>query len=102
MIRSGLEAMDDGGVEFVRVGEVEIEAAVVSEPLGAQGTLVEATRGVEDECVVLEFTATSGGEDAVWTVERWQEWRHTLVGEREISFRRWVSRVFIDSRGCRA
>ena len=72
--------MDDGGVEFVRVREVEVETAATSEPLGAQGTLVEATRRVEDEGVVLEFTVTGSGEDAVWTVERWQGWRHSLVG----------------------
>jgi len=63
------------------VREVEIEAAAMSEPLGAQGTLVEATRGVEDECVVLKLSVMGSGEDAVWAVERRQEWRHTLVGE---------------------
>jgi len=81
MILSGLEAMDDGGVKFVHVGKVKVEAAATSEPFGAQGTLVKVTRGMEDEGMVLEFTVTSGGEDAVWTVERWQEWRHTLVGK---------------------
>jgi len=52
----------------------------MSEPLGAQGTLVEAARGVENEDVVLEFAVTGGGEDAVQAMERWQERRHTLVG----------------------
>jgi|SRR6266850_2548326 len=101
MIRSGSEAVDDGGVEFVRVREVEVEPAAMFEPLGAQGALVEATCGVKDEGVVLEFAATGGGKDAVWAVERWQERRHILVGERRC-FCRWVSRAFIDSRGCRA
>jgi len=82
MIRSGSEAVDDGGVEFVRVGKVKVEAAAISESFGAQGTLVEATRGMEDEDVVLEVAATGGGEDAVWTVERQQDRRHILVGGR--------------------
>jgi|SRR6266850_4061369 len=98
MIHSGSEAMDDGGVELVRVREVEIEAAAMSEPLGAQGTLVEATRRVEDECVVLELSVTGSGEDAVWAVERWQERRHTPVRSGGY-FRCWVSRAFIDSNG---
>jgi len=74
--------MDDGGVELVCVGKVEVEAAAMSEPLGAQGTLVEAACRVEDEGVVLEFAVTGGGKDTVWAVERRQEQRHTLVGER--------------------
>jgi len=74
--------MNDSGVEFVRVGEMEVEPTAMFEPLGAQGTLVKAARGVEDEGVVLEFTVTGGGESAVWAVERWQERRHILVGER--------------------
>jgi len=74
--------MDDGGVELVCVGEVKVEAAAMFEPLKAQGTLVEATRGVEDECMILEFAATSGGEDTVRAVERQQERRHILVGKR--------------------
>jgi len=79
--RLGSEAVDDGGVELVHVREVKVEAAAMSEPLGAQGTLVESTCGVEDECMVLELAVTGGGEDAVWAMERWQEQRHTLVGE---------------------
>src|SRR6266850_3753864 len=79
VIFSRSEAVDDGGIEFVCVGEVEIEAAAIFEPLGAQGTLVEAAHGVEDEGVILEFAATGGGEGAVCTVERWQERRHILV-----------------------
>jgi len=63
--------MDDGGIELMRVREVKVEAATMSEPLGAQGALVEAMRGVEDECVVLEFAVTGGREDAVCAVERW-------------------------------
>jgi len=74
--------MDDGGVEFVRMGEVKIEAAATSETFGAQGALVEATRGMEDERMVLELSVTGSREGAVWAVERWQEWRHTLVGRR--------------------
>jgi len=80
-IRSGSEAVDDGGIEFVRVGKVEIETAATPEPFRAQGTLVEAARRVKDEVVVLEFTVTGSGEDAVWTVERRQDRRHILVGE---------------------
>ena len=90
--------MDNGGVEFVHVREVEIETAAMFEPLGAQGTLVEATCGVEDERVVLKFAAMGGGEDAMWAVERWQEWRHALVGERQYFCRR-ISAAFMDSRG---
>jgi len=60
VILLGLEAMDDGGVEFVCVGKVEVEAAATSEPFGAQGALVKTARGVEDKRVVLEFTMTSG------------------------------------------
>ena len=74
--------VDDGGVKLVRVGEMKFEAAVKFESLGAQGTLVEAMRGVEDEGVILEVTVMSGGEDAAWTMERLQERRHTPVGER--------------------
>jgi len=74
------EAVDDGGVEFVRVGKMEIEAATTSKLFGAQGALVEAAHGVEDECMILEFAVTSGDEDAVWAVERWQERRHSPVG----------------------
>jgi len=72
--------MDDGGVKLVRVGKVEIEAAAMSEPLGAQGALVEVARGVKDERMVLEFTVTGGREGAVVAMERRQEWRHSLVG----------------------
>jgi len=82
VIHLGSEAVDDGGVKLVRVGKVEIETAATPEPLGAQGTLVEATCGMEDEGVVLEVAMTGGGEDAVGTVERWQERRHILVGKR--------------------
>src|SRR6267142_376658 len=64
------ETVDNSGVEFMRVREVEVEAATMSEPFGAQGTLVEATRGVEDERVVLELAITGGGEGAVWAVKR--------------------------------
>jgi len=71
VIRSGSEAVDNCGVEFVRVGKMEVETAATSEPFGTQGTLVEATRRVEDEGVVLEFAVAGSGEDAVWTVERW-------------------------------
>jgi len=74
--------MDDSGVELVCVREVKVEAAVMFEPLGAQGTLVEMARGVEDEGMVLEFSVTGGGENAVWAVERRQERRHILVGAR--------------------
>jgi len=35
MTRLGLEAVDDGGVEFVCVREVKVEAAAMSEFLGA-------------------------------------------------------------------
>jgi len=47
VIFSRLEAVDDGGVELVCVGKVEIEAAAMFESLGAQGALVEAACGVE-------------------------------------------------------
>jgi len=57
--------MDDGGVELMCVREVKVEAAMMSEPLGAQGTLVEMVCGVEQEDVVLEVAVTSGGENAV-------------------------------------
>jgi len=93
--------MDDGGVELVRVREVKVEAAAMFEPLEAQGTLVEAVCGMKDKGVILELLAMGGGEDTVRAVERWQEQRHILVGERRC-FWRWISRVFIDSRGCRA
>jgi len=36
--------MDDGGIELMRVREVEVEAAAISEPFGTQGTLVEPAR----------------------------------------------------------
>ena len=80
-IFSRSEAVDNGGIELVCVGEVEVEAAAMFEPLGAQGTLVKAVRGMKNEGMVLEFTVTSGGEDTVWAVERRQERRHILVGE---------------------
>jgi len=73
--------MDDGRVEFVRVGKMEVEAAATPESFRAQGALVEAARRMEDECMVLELAVTGGGEDAVWTVESRQERRHTLVGK---------------------
>ena len=72
--------MDDGGVKLVHVREVEVEAAAMSEPFGAQRALVEAVRGVEDKGMILEFSVTGGGEDTVYAVERWQERRHSLVG----------------------
>jgi len=81
-IFSRSEVVDDGGVELVRVREVEVEAAATSESFGAQGTLVEMVCRVEDEGMVLEVTVAGGGEDAVWAVERRQERRHTPVGER--------------------
>jgi len=65
VIRSGSETVDDGGVEFVRVGKMEVKSAATPESFGAQGALVEATRRVEDKCVVLEFAMTGGGEHAV-------------------------------------
>jgi len=64
-IFSRSEAVDDGGVELVRVREMEIESAAVSEPFWAQGALVEAVRGVEDEGVVLEVAVTGGGKGTV-------------------------------------
>jgi len=70
VIHLGSEAVDDGGVKFVHVGKVEIESTTTPETFGAQGTLVEATRGMEDERVVLELAVTGSGEDAVGTVER--------------------------------
>jgi len=97
VIRLGSEAMDDCGVELVCVREVEIEAAAMSEPFGTQGTLVEAACGMKDKGVVLEFAVTCGGEDAVWTVERWQERRHSLVGSDE--FCRRIKAAFICSNG---
>jgi len=63
--------MDNGGVEFVRVREVEVEAAATSESFGAQGALVETTCGMENKDVILEITVTGGGKDATWAVERW-------------------------------
>jgi len=69
MICSGSEAVDDGGAELVHMREVKVEVAATSKPFGAQGALVKAVRGVEDEGVVLEFTVMGGGEDAEWTVE---------------------------------
>ena len=80
-IFSRLEVMDDGGVELVRVGEMEVETAAMFEPLGAQGTLVETAGGVKEESMVLKFAVTGGGEDAVWVVESRQERRHTMMGE---------------------
>jgi len=90
--------MDDGGVEFVCVREVKVETAATFEPFGAQGTLVEVARRVEDEVVVLEFAVTGSGENAVWTVERRQEWRHIPVGESRY-FCRCISVAFMVSRG---
>jgi len=81
MTRSGSETVDDGGVELVCAGKMEIEAAATFEPLRAQGTRVKATCGMKYEGVVLEFTMMGGGEDAAWAVERRQDRRHTLVGE---------------------
>jgi len=80
MIRSGSKAMDDSGIKLVRVREVEVEAAATPESFGAQGALVEAACGMEDECMVLKFAATGGRKDAMRAVNRWQEWRHSLVG----------------------
>jgi len=76
--------MDDGGIEFVSVGKMKVKSAMTPKPFGAQGALVEATRGVEDECVVLELSVTGSGEDAVWAVERWQDRRHILVGNDDV------------------
>jgi len=70
VIHLGSEAVDDGGVEFVRVRKMEVESTTTPETFGTQGTLVEATRGMEDERVVLELAVTGSGEDAVGTVER--------------------------------
>jgi len=39
--------MDDGGVELVRMREVEIESTAMFKLFGAQGTLVETACGVE-------------------------------------------------------
>jgi len=83
VIRSGSEAVDNGGVKFVRVGKVEIEAAAMSEPFGAQGALVEAACGVEDKSVVLELAVSGRGENAVWAMKSWQERRHSLMGSDE-------------------
>jgi len=44
VIFSRSETVDDGWVEFVHMREVEVEPAAIFEPLGAQGTLVEAAR----------------------------------------------------------
>jgi len=85
MIHSGSEVINDSGVELVGVRKVKVEAAATSKPFRAQGALVEAAGGMEDEGVVLEFVVTDGSEDAVWAVERRQERRHALVGRR-----RWV------------
>jgi len=74
------EAMDNGGIELVCMREVGIKATAVFEPLGTQGTLVEAARRVEEERVVLELSVAGSGKDAVWAVERWQGWRHSPVG----------------------
>jgi len=63
--------VDNGGVEFVRMREVEVEIAATSESFRAQGTLVEAAGGMEDERMVLEFAMTGGGEDAVRAVKSW-------------------------------
>ena len=57
--------MNNGGVELVRVREVEVESTAMFESLGAQGALVEAMCGMEQEDMVLEVVVTSGGEDAV-------------------------------------
>jgi len=65
------EAVDDGGVELVRVREVEVEAAATFELFRTQGALMKAARGVEDEDVVLEVAVTGGGEGAVRAVKRW-------------------------------
>jgi len=53
VIFSRSEAVYDCRVEFVCVGEVEVEAATSLESFGAQGTLVEVMRGVKDKGVIL-------------------------------------------------
>jgi len=74
--------MGDGGVKFMCAGEVKIKVAAASEPSRAQVALVVVTCGMEDDDVVLAFFCTGRGKLAVATAERWQERRHTLVGER--------------------
>jgi len=98
MIRLGLEVMNNGGVEFVRVREVKVETAAMSEPLRTQGTLVETTCGVEDEGVVLEFAITGGGENTVRAVEGWQEWGHISEKGRRY-FERCTNAAFMVSKG---
>jgi len=73
--------MDDGGVKLMRVGKVEVKAAAMFELFGAQGALVEAGRAMEED-VELKVTMTGSSKCAVGTVERWQDRRHSLVGER--------------------
>jgi len=97
VIHLGSEAMDDGGTELVHVREVEVEAAAMFEPLGAQGTLVEAACGVDDGGMVLEFAVTSSGEDAMRAVKRWQDRRHSLVGNDDLCRR--IKAAFICSSG---
>jgi len=38
----GSKVVYDGGIEFVHVGEVEIESAMVFETFGTQGALMES------------------------------------------------------------
>ena len=61
----GSKAVDDGRIELMHVGKVEIETVAMPEPFGAQGTLVEAACGVEKKGVVLEVVVTGRGEGAV-------------------------------------
>ena len=92
--------MGDGGVKFVCAREVKVKVAATSELSGTQGALVVVAFGMEDDDVVLAFSVTSRGEIAVATAEDRLRRRHALVGRR--CFCRWISRVFIASRGCRA
>lgn len=50
------------------------------ESFGAQGTLVEAMCGMEED-MELEITAMGHGKGAMGTAERWQDQRHALVGK---------------------
>ena len=67
--------VDDGGIELVCVGEVEVKAAAMLEPLQAQRALVKAGSAMEEE-VELEIAVVKCDERAVGTVE---EWRHAVT-----------------------